>query len=180
MGHILREYLYCIAKSVNIDINNQLNMAVDQETDLPLITNNNNDLILRVSKTHIQIREPEDDGERSMYAQIKNQRAVSYVLYTHPPYDKRHPDMNAKLFFDASIEYFTLLGFTVDLIVGDWQFGDNLAEYRNNLSIGMTPKMAAENTWTGRRATANGFNNVTAYGDVTLSSERCIFTFSRK
>jgi len=45
-------------------------------------------------------------------------------------------------------------------IRGDWQFGDNLAEFNKGLSKRLSPEQAALATWTGQQAKAAGYSKV--------------------
>ena len=45
-------------------------------------------------------------------------------------------------------------------IRGDWQFGDNLAEFNKGIKNKLTPEAAALATWTGQQAQAAGFSKV--------------------
>ena len=48
----------------------------------------------------------------------------------------------------------------IKAIEGNWFYGDNLSAFRKNLDRGMTPKAAAQGTWTGEMARRIGFTNV--------------------
>ncbi|WP_373922088.1 VENN motif pre-toxin domain-containing protein [Duganella sp. Root336D2] len=68
-------------------------------------------------------------------------------------------DMFASMMLRLEREKIELKGIT-----GTWSSGGdsvNTAQYLENLALGMTPEVAAANTWTGRMAARYGFTSVT-------------------
>ena len=65
--------------------------------------------------------------------------------------------ISGKQMFQMVMEHF---GSRVDVIEGNWSYGDNLAEFNKLVADGTPLKTAARATWTGKRAADYGFTSV--------------------
>jgi hypothetical protein len=113
----------------------------------------------------------DDGGEVSFSADVRTETMPSGVdepcivmdIYTRQPDGSYHPDFRAEPLFHAAVDYLNQEQ-PVPHFVGKWnEEGDNTAQYRANLSrFGDAPTQeqqlaAANGTWTGRMANANGY-----------------------
>jgi hypothetical protein len=83
------------------------------------------------------------------------------TLELNIPNKMKGQGLGTQVFKDAVDELDKFKGKWVRSDIYEKGISDNLLEYNQNISAGMSKSNAAWNTWTGRQAKSNGFNNVT-------------------
>lgn len=94
-------------------------------------------------------------GDLVGYGTLDGAGVIDLAIYTK--------DANTSLrgvdVFDAIWTKFINDGFAINGMRGSWISGDNLATFNNLISQGVAPEAAALQTFTGKMAVRNGFNN---------------------
>lgn len=127
-------------------------------------------LYLTIDHAYVEINDPKYGSPYILSASLDG-GMLSWNLTTKRDYSDEissyHPDMpksTASKFYDAAYSY--ILAHNpggIQAIVGWWISGVNLDTYNLNIKNGMNTRLAAINTWSGRKAYQRGYVDPVIY-----------------
>lgn len=105
---------------------------------------------------------------------------LSWKLFTRDLFNTRHEDLNANLFYQASMYFYMVtMGLNVERIVAQWNSGTNFLAYRKAIKEGKSVEQAVFSTWSGRKALEYGYNKVLTVGKTGLDTDSYTFYLAK-
>lgn len=133
--------------------------------------------LLRVaSAREVEIRDA-DDPELRVKATLEDDGDLWFWIRAEREADRSRGTVHGEILYDLMIRHF---GGAVASIVGWWTEGKNYEDFRKGIGLGMSPAIAAAETWSGQQARRHGFGVVSVLEECDPDNRVGIkFVFTR-